>query len=222
MARIAGHHIPAAGMLFFAAEAAVVGLAARAGFAVGAKPEGPVVFLVVACAVFLQVGLYWADLYDVRIAADDARQGRRLLFALGATFAIAAPLTLIAPSEMRAAVPFALAGAGIGATALRALAPWEPLRRRLLIIGNGHALETVLAELRAGEDVVLSVERDPAVDLVARVRRLGAQAVVTAYDEDIFGVPPKMLLACRLAGIEVLDGVAYVQRARRKVPVDLI
>jgi exopolysaccharide biosynthesis polyprenyl glycosylphosphotransferase len=222
MARIAGHYVPAAGMLLFAAEAAVVALAARAGFAVGAKPEGPVVFLVVSCAVFLQIALYWADLYDVRIAADDARQGRRLLFALGATFAIAAPLTMIAPSEVRAAVPFALAGAGIGATALRALAPWEPLRRRLLLVGDGNALTTVLAEVRAGDDVVLSVERNPDVDLVTRVRQLGAQAVVTAYDDGIFGVSPKMLLACRLAGIEVIDGVAYVQQARRKVPVDLI
>jgi exopolysaccharide biosynthesis polyprenyl glycosylphosphotransferase len=128
----------------------------------------------------------------------------------------------MAPSEVRAAVPFALAGAGIGATALRALAPWEPLRRRLLVVGNGHALQTVLTELEAGEDMVVGVERDPTIDLVARVRRLGAQAVVTAYDEEVFGVPPKVLLACRLDGIEVVDGVAYVQRTRRKVPVDLI
>lgn len=222
MARIAGHYLPAAGVLLFAAEATVVALAARAGFAVGAKPEGPVVLLVVACAVFLQIALYWADLYDVRIAADDARQGRRLLFALGATFAMAAPVTWMAPAHMRAAVPFALAGAGIGATALRALAPWEPLRRRLLVVGSGPALDHVLRELRASDDLVLGVDKDPNTDLVSRVRKLGAQVVVTAYDDDVFGVPPATLLACRFRGIEVVTGVTYVERARRKVPVELI
>jgi len=45
----------------------------------------------------------------VRVASDDSRKGRRLLFALGATFAIAAPITLLAPADVRTAVPFALA-----------------------------------------------------------------------------------------------------------------
>jgi exopolysaccharide biosynthesis polyprenyl glycosylphosphotransferase len=222
MARIAGHHVPVAGVLLFTAEAAVIALAARAGFAVGAKPEGAGVIVVVGTAVVLQIALYWADLYDVRIAADDAQQGRRLLFALGATFAIAAPLTLLAPEWMRAAVPLALAGAGIGATALRALAPWEPLRRRLLVVGEGRALDTVLEELGLGDDHVVAVERDMSADLVARVRQVGAQAVVTAHDGDVFGVPAQTLLACRFAGIEVHDGLAYVQRTRRKVPVELL
>jgi exopolysaccharide biosynthesis polyprenyl glycosylphosphotransferase len=222
MARIAGHYVPASGVLLFAAEAAVIAAAARAGFAFGGDSQGHVVAVAVACAVALQLAFYWADLYDVRVAAHDARQGRRLLFALGATFAIAAPVTLVAPVELRAAVSFALAGAGVGAAALRALAPWDPLRTRLLITGSGRALDTVLGELRASHDIVLGVERDPSVDLVTRARQAGAQVVVTAFDEDTFGVPPQMLLACRFAGIEVVEAMAYVQRTRRKVPIELI
>ena len=221
MARIAGHYIPASGILLFAAEAAVVAIAARAGFAVGGDLKGPVVVIAVASALLLQIAFYWADLYDVRVAADDSRKGRRLLFALGATFAIAAPITLFAPADVRTAVPFALAGAAIGAAALRALTPWEPLRRRLVVAGNGKVLDTVLGELAASDDIVLSVERVPGVDLAARVRQLGAHMVVTAYEQQD-AMSPQTLLACRFAGIEVADGVGYVQRTRRKVPVELI
>ena len=104
MARIAGHYVPASGVLLFAAEAAVIAAAARAGFFVGGDSQGHVVAVAVACAVGLQLAFYWADLYDVRVAADDSRKGRRLLFALGATFAVAAPVTLVAPVELRGAL----------------------------------------------------------------------------------------------------------------------
>jgi len=222
MARIAGHYVPASGVLLFAAEAAVIAAAARAGFFVGGDSQGHVVAVAVACAVGLQLAFYWADLYDVRVAADDSRKGRRLLFALGATFAVAAPVTLVAPVELRGALTFALAGAGVGAAALRAIAPWDPLRTRLMIVGNGRALDTLLTELRHSHDVVLGVERDASVDLVTRARQGNAQVVVTAFDDDSFGVPAQTLLACRFAGIEVVEAMAYVQRTRRKVPIELI
>jgi exopolysaccharide biosynthesis polyprenyl glycosylphosphotransferase len=222
MARIAGHYVPATGVLLFAAEAAVIAAAARAGFAFGGDSHGPVLAASVTCAVVLQLALYWADLYDVRVAAGDAQRGQRLLFALGATFAIAAPATLLAPPGLRAEVSFALAGAGVGAAALRALAPWNPLRTRLMVVGNGRALDTLLTELSASEDILLGVERDPAVDLVTRARQAGAQVIVTAFDDDSFGVPAATLLACRFAGIEVVEAMAYVQRTRRKVPIELI
>jgi exopolysaccharide biosynthesis polyprenyl glycosylphosphotransferase len=222
LARIAGHYLPASGMLLFLAEAAVIAGAARAGWAMGDAPDGPIVAIAVSCAVLLQIAFYWADLYDVRVASGDAPRGRRLLFALGATFAVAAPITLLAPPSIRTAVPFAMAGAAVGAAALRALAPWEPLRRRLLVIGHGRALEVLLAELGAGDDLVLAVERDPATDLVTRARQLGAQVIVTAFDEGRAGIPAGTLLACRFAGIEVAEAMTYVQQTRRKVPVELI
>ena len=78
MARIAGHYVPASGMLLFAAEAAVVAGAARAGWAVGAAPHGKVFWVGVSCAVALQIAFYWADLYDVRVAADALFRARGL------------------------------------------------------------------------------------------------------------------------------------------------
>jgi exopolysaccharide biosynthesis polyprenyl glycosylphosphotransferase len=223
MARIAGHYVHASGMLLFAAEAAVVGLAARFGWQLGAAPpDAPMLAITVACAVVLQIAFYWADLYDVRVAASDVRGGKRLLFAVGATMAIAAPVTLLAPAEARTAVPFAMAAAAVGAAALRALAPWEPLRRRLLVVGHGRALDTLLAELAVGEDFVLDVARERDTDLVARARQLGAHAVVTAFDDGRAAIPVDRLLACRFAGVEVVEALSYVQRARRKVPVELL
>jgi exopolysaccharide biosynthesis polyprenyl glycosylphosphotransferase len=222
MARIAGHYVPATGMMLFAAEAAVVAVAARAGWALGSAPHGPMLVVAVACAVVLQVAFYWADLYDVRVASDDSRRGRRLLFALGATFAIAAPITLLAPPGVRASVPFALAGAAVGAAALRAVAPWEPLRRRLLVVGSGKALDALLVELATSDDLVLGITRNRHADLVARSTALGARVIVTAFDEGRAGLPADTLLACRFAGIEVIEGMTYMQQTRRKVPVELI
>src|SRR5262249_53482831 len=160
-------------MMLFAAEAAVVAGAARVGFAIGAPPHGKIAWVTISCAVVLQVALYWADLYDVRIAANDSHAGTRLLFALGATFALAVPVTLAAPAWVRTAVPFALASAAVASAALRALAPWEPLRRRLLIVGGGVVLDSTLHEARRSEDIVLAVERDAQVALVARAREVG-------------------------------------------------
>jgi exopolysaccharide biosynthesis polyprenyl glycosylphosphotransferase len=222
MARIAGHYLPANAMLLFASEAAVVAAAARAGWAIGGAPHGRMLVVAVTCAVVLQVAFYWADLYDVRIAADDSRRGQRLLFALGATFALAAPITLFAPENVRASVPFALAGAAVGAAALRAVAPWEPMRRRVLAVGDGLAFDALLAELGKGDDLVVAIERNRHLDLAARARQLGAQVIVTAFDDGRSGVPGDTLLACRFAGVEVVEAMTYVERARRKVPIELI
>lgn len=222
MARIAGHYVPATGMMLFAAEAAVVAVAARAGWALGSAPHGPMLIVAVACAVVLQVAFYWADLYDVRVASDDSRRGRRLLFALGATCAMAAPITFLAPPGVRASVPFALAGAAVGAAALRAVAPWEPLRRRLVVVGSGKALEALLGELTNSDDLILGIVRNRHANLVARSSELGARVIVTAFDEGRAGLPADTLLACRFAGIEVIEAMTYMQQTRRKVPIELI
>ena len=49
----------------------------------------------------------------------------------------------------------------------------------------------------------------------------GMEVVVVACD-DRRGMPAGALLACRLAGIEILEAIAYVERARRRLPVELV
>jgi exopolysaccharide biosynthesis polyprenyl glycosylphosphotransferase len=220
--RIGGHHVPGAGATLFVAEAIVLACAARAGWAIGSGARAAAVLTIAGgCALALQLAFYWADLYDVRVAADDARRGRRLLGAIGATFAIAIPASVVLPAKQRAGLAFALAAAGIGAAALRALAPWEPLRRKVFVLGNGDALQLLLRELEACEDVTSAIATESPKDLVQAARRAHSDLVVTAFDERR-GIPARELLACRLAGIEVLEAAAYVERARRKIPTELL
>jgi exopolysaccharide biosynthesis polyprenyl glycosylphosphotransferase len=208
-------------VILFAAEAAVVAAAARAGWAVGDAPPGGTVVTVVACALALQLAFYWADLYDVRVAAEDARTGRRLMGALGTTFALAAPVSLLASPPVRAAMPFALGAAAVAAAGLRAIAPMAPLRRRVLIVGTGRTRELVLRELAAGEDIIAGVRDTVPANLAEDARLLGASVVVTAFDEPHSGTGP-ILLACRLAGIEIMAALTYIEESRRKVPVQLV
>ena len=56
--------------------------------------------------------------------------------------------------------------------------------------------------------------------LAARARARGANVIVVAAD-DRRGLNVRELLACRLAGLEVIDGPTFAERALKKIPVDL-
>jgi exopolysaccharide biosynthesis polyprenyl glycosylphosphotransferase len=208
----------------FVVEVAVIAIAARLGWGVGADP-GAGLFAMVAsgvCVAAVPFAFYWADLYDLRVASWDVRRGRRLLMALGGLFGLAVPVTLLAPAAVRSGIPFALAGAALGAAALRAARPWRLLRRRVLALGQGESLRCLLRELSmSGDDQVVGILRAPPDDLVDRVRGLRAEVVVVAFD-DRRGVPPDDLLRARLAGVPIVDACDYLESTCRKVPIELL
>ena len=176
----------------------------------------------------LQIGLYLADLYDFGVAWRDAPRAERLLKCLGATTIVCGIGTLLLPgsSAVRTAAVAGLGGACTAALALRALLPdvgrRVSLRARVLVVGRGsQAAGHLYDEIdRDGHSEVAGTVAAESGALVARARAVGADAVVVAVD-DRRGLNLRELLACRLAGLEVIDATTFAERALKKIPIEL-
>jgi sugar transferase (PEP-CTERM system associated) len=183
-----------------------------------------------ACATAaLQVGLYLADLYDFKVAYQDAPRAARLLKAIGAATIVCGIGTLLipGPSPAKAIAVAGLGGACTVALALRAALPEvgrvAALRARVFLLGLGsQASRTLQAEIaRDGHTEIVGCATVDTVGLAARSRARGANVVVVAVD-DRRGLNVRELLACRLAGLEVIDAPTFAERALKKIPVDLV
>ncbi|MGZ3438070.1 MAG: hypothetical protein ACXVDD_01055, partial [Polyangia bacterium] len=167
-----------------------------------------------ACATAaLQAGLYLADLYDFKVAYSDAPKAARLLKAIGATTIVLGVGTLMmpGPSPARAIAVAGLGGACTVALALRAALPevgrMAALRARVFLIGQGSqtALKLQHEIARDGHTEIVGWAAIDTVGLAARARARGANVICVAVD-DRRGLNVRELLACRLAGLEVIDG----------------
>ena len=183
-----------------------------------------------ACATAaLQVGLYLADLYDFKVAYQDAPRAARLLKAIGATTIVCGVGTLLipGPSPAKAIAVAGLGGACTVALAVRAALPevgrMTALRARVYLLGLGSraamALQSEIA--RDGHTEIVGCATVDTSGLAARARARGANVVVVAVD-DRRGLNVRELLACRLAGLEVIDAPAFAERALKKIPVDMV
>jgi sugar transferase (PEP-CTERM system associated) len=185
-----------------------------------------------AATLLLQLGLYLADLYDLKTAYQDAREGARLTKALGfatigyALFSICFDGALPGP---RLAYPVAAAALGVACTValgFRTLLPElgrrMALRGRVFLLGAGEAARALADEIaRDGTCEVVGQAAPAAGDLLERVRARAAETVVVAAD-DRRGLPIRELLACRLSGLEVVDAASFAERALRTLPVALV
>jgi sugar transferase (PEP-CTERM system associated) len=119
-----------------------------------------------------------------------------------------------------------LGGACTVALALRAILPdvgrRVSLRARVLVVGRGSRAAAILYDEidRDGHSEVAGTVSVEANGLVARARAVGADAVVVAVD-DRRGLNVRELLACRLAGLEVIDATSFAERALKKIPIQL-
>jgi sugar transferase (PEP-CTERM system associated) len=176
----------------------------------------------------LQIGLYLADLYDFGVAWRDAPRAERLLKSLGATTIVCGVGTLLLPADPtpRAAAVAGLGGACTVALLLRALLPdlgrRVSLRARVLVLGRGSkAAARLLDEIaRDGHSEVAGALPVNASALLARARALEADTLAVAVD-DRRGLDIRELLACRLAGLEVISAITFAERALQKIPVEL-
>jgi sugar transferase (PEP-CTERM system associated) len=213
-------------LLLFGAFVATAVAVAR-GLGVGADWIRILVEAAFATAA-LQVGLYLADLYDFKVAYQDAPRATRLLKALGATTIVCGVGTLLipGPSPARAIAVAGLGGACTVALALRWALPEvgrvTTLRPRLLIVGQGSQAATSLQReiARDGHTEIVGWAALQTIGLAEQARAHGANVVVVAVD-DRRGLDVRELLACRLAGLEVVDGTSFAERALKKIPVDL-
>jgi exopolysaccharide biosynthesis polyprenyl glycosylphosphotransferase len=220
---------------FFVAEqillfAAFVVTALTVARGLGAQADWFRVLVEAACATAaLQGGLYLADLYDFKVAYSDAPRAARLLKAIGATTIVCGVGTLMlpGPSPARAIAVAGLGGACTVALALRAALPevgrMAALRARVFLIGHGSQASLKLQSeiARDGHTEIVGAAAIETAGLAARARARGANVIVVAVD-DRRGLNVRELLACRLAGLEVIDAPTFAERALKKIPVDLV
>jgi len=236
--RVGTHYVEARKAAFFVGELALLfGSFVAAALAVAAmmdvSPSRELLYAEAALAtVALQLGLYLADLYDLKVAFEDARANRRLLKALGgATIVCGLAMLLLPPICDDRPVPSRLAWvAGLGgactvALLLRAALPEVgrrlALRARFFLVGQGNAPSVLMREVhRDGHAEVAGYATLDAKGLVARARAAGAKTIVVATD-DRRGLDVAELLQCRLAGLEVVSAIAFAERTLKKIPVEL-
>jgi sugar transferase (PEP-CTERM system associated) len=180
-----------------------------------------------AATLALSAGLYFADLYDFRVAYADAPRAARLLRALGAATIVCGVATLLlpGPSPARAAAVAGLGGACTVALLFRAALPdlgrRVALRARVLVVGRGETAQALLGEIaRDGHAEIVGVIAAETVGLAERARIANADAIVVALD-DQRGLDVRELLACRLAGFDVLEATVFAERALKKIPVGI-
>jgi sugar transferase (PEP-CTERM system associated) len=213
-------------VLFAAFLATALGVARGLGFS--ADPIRVCIEAAGATAA-LQLGLYLADLYDFKVAYQDAPRATRLLKTLGSvTIACGLGLLILPGSSPAKAIAVAgLGGACTVALALRAALPdlgrVTALRARLFLVGQGTQAAAVLQQeiARDGHAEIVGTAGVAVSGLAARARARGANLIVVAVD-DRRGLNVRELLACRLMGMEVIDATTFAERALKKIPVDLV
>lgn len=106
----------------------------------------------------------------------------------------------------------------------------------VLVLGNGPLAESLVRQLRQRESpyqlvghlcrqekvkgaALSNEEYEPLERLDEIARREGVRCIVVAMSEQRGGLPVDQLLACRLQGIRIEDGVAFYEKVGRKIPL---
>ncbi|MFM7785345.1 MAG: TIGR03013 family XrtA/PEP-CTERM system glycosyltransferase [Gammaproteobacteria bacterium] len=142
------------------------------------------------------------------------------------------------------ALPLALLAVSAFRFVFFALADDTKLARRVIVLGAGQRARVLLERLGgkmhrpglqivgfvpgAGDDILLPPETllRPTADLLTTAHETGATEIVVAADErrssEGGNYPLEKLLDCKLAGIEITDGVNFLERELEKVEIDLV
>jgi exopolysaccharide biosynthesis polyprenyl glycosylphosphotransferase len=251
LVRVFSHWLSPRKAAFFVAEETVLVLALLAGSSiaplahpwVSAEAGIAPAFVRAAIAAAAFAGaLYFGDLYDLRAAARDRADGRKLLRALGvATITLAVayvilPLFLPLGLLARRSLVFAAAGGALAVVAVRAAFPavvGAPIR--VLFLGNGPRARALARDLGAEADGLFDVVgfADPAnragvapLSLIGPLphmaKQLKAQVLVVAVEDRRAGLPVDQLLECRTRGVRVMSDVAFAEATLKRIPLDLL
>ncbi|HTS79476.1 MAG TPA: sugar transferase [Myxococcaceae bacterium] len=178
-----------------------------------------------------QASLYFLDLYDLRVAAEDRGRGARLARALGlAVFAMAMVLTVLRIRPPEGVVLGGAFGAILGVLLARGLLGAALARpSRVLVVGHGDRTRRLLELLETAEEapqvaVVVDARRlGPGREsLLEAARRARAEAVVLATEPGQEHTTPEDLARCRYAGVRVFAAAQYCERVLRRIPVHVL
>ena len=247
MYRVFNHWVSGRKTLLFVAESAAIAAACATGsvmLAHALDTEGAtsrihhevvtgslLVLLSVGFVAMYQAALYFLDLYDLRVAAEDRGRGARLVRALGlAAFAMAMLLTLLHVRPPEGVVLGGAFGAIVGVIVARGLLG-SALGRpsRVLLVGHGPRLQRMLGLLAEAEEtaevaaLVDPWRLDPGRESLLEVaRRARAEAVILATEPGQERATAEELARCRFSGVRVFGAAQYCERILRRIPVHVL
>ena len=244
MYRVFNHWVSGRKTLLFVAESAAIAAACATGSvmlaralapgSVGSPPHpevvtGPLlVLLSVGFVVLYQAALYFLDLYDLRVAAEDRTRGARLILALGlAVFSMAMLLTALRIRPPEGVVMGGAFGAIVGIIVARGVLGTALARpTRVLVVGHGPRAQRLLE--RGEEATQVAAVVDPRrlapgrENLLEVARRARADAVILATEPGHEQATPEDLAHCRYAGVRIYGGAQYCERYLRRIPVHVL
>ena len=206
----------------------------------GALWPRALLFSAVMMVCFLAFGLY-----SLRQRARLAGLALRVAVALLAGFVLTVTLFYLVPALFlgRGIVALAAIGGLCGVTVSRVIfshvVDENVFKRRVLVYGAGESAAAI-AGLRRRADrrgfvvagfvpahrneraVALDRILDPGTSLVALCERLNVVEVVVAMDDRRNGFPIAELLKCRLAGIDVIELLTFLERETGRVRLDVL
>ena len=247
MYRVFNHWVSGRKTLLFVAESAAIAAAcatgavtlahalATDGTASRAHQEvltgGLLALLSVAFVAMYQAALYFLDLYDLRVVAEDRTRGARLVRALGiAAFAMATLLTFFHVRPPEGVLLGGAFGAIVGVLVARGVLGSALARpTRVLVVGHGPRLERMLALLEEPEEAAelaglvdpyrLDPGRERLLDVAHRAR---ADAVILATEPGQERATAEELARCRFSGVRVYGAAQFCERKLRRIPVHVL
>jgi exopolysaccharide biosynthesis polyprenyl glycosylphosphotransferase len=247
MYRVFNHWVSGRKTLLFVAESAAIAAACATGSVMLAHALAPgstgsrshpevvtgtlLLFLSVGFVTLYQTALYFLDLYDLRVAAEDRTRGARLIRALGlAVFAMAMLLTALRIHPPEGVVLGGAFGAIVGIIMARGLLGTALVRpARVLVVGHGPRAQRLLELFERGEEATqvaavvdprrLAPGKERLLDVARRAR---AEAVILATEAGQERATPEDLARCRYAGVRVYGGAQYCERYLRRIPVHVL
>jgi exopolysaccharide biosynthesis polyprenyl glycosylphosphotransferase len=186
--------------------------------------------------------LHLNDLYEFDPPPDFTQLVARLCRALGVAALGLAAAALLFPGTMlrgnvasHGLIGLLVAVLGIRATAY-VLAKRPPFSQRVLLVGTGALAIDVARHIRTRPDLALRLvgfvagegeggalpapRLGPYADVADVVRRYRPDLIVVAMPDRRGRLPLQHLLACRVRGVRVVDGVQVLERFTRRLAVE--
>ncbi|MFL5271559.1 MAG: TIGR03013 family XrtA/PEP-CTERM system glycosyltransferase [Anaeromyxobacteraceae bacterium] len=234
MVRVFNHWFSGRKAAFFVAEETALVLALLAGMSLGPVVHplvtkdhglGAAVLRATIAALAFAGALYFGDLYDLRSAARDRNDGRRLLRALGVAVVTLAIAYLVLPLLLpmgwipRRSLVFAAAGGALAVITVRAAMPaMVGAPTRVLILGTGARARTLAADVESEADAPYDIVGfNEATTTPAKNAMANAMAVGSAAPVPFVGTVDQMAKRLRA---EVV--VVALEDRRASLPVDAL
>lgn len=198
-------------------------------------------------ASICQLSLYYNDLYDLRMTDTYMELGLRLIQAIGISSILLAAIYYAFPSTMlgRGVFLISIIFLVILVSSWRYLYSWTLKRKvfseNVMIIGSGKLAQNIVHEIISNKDsgyrivaVLDNTNGDPGPPIEGqsifsgfdkiydRAVALSVRKLIVALDEKRGAFPVNEVLRCKMAGVQVLDGVSFYEGLAGKILVEAL